>query len=265
MPRQYVTFSVNPKKRGAGVRAQLARKKHLIYLFFNKTNTTNDGKRYNTIAGTKVFMTTPNLFYANPYLFYTENILKPGQIQSARRQLLKIAGGNHGIAKVLINNAINARDAELKSGKLPAGTIDTHKAQLKRYENWRNILGNVAVDNRPKKNNILQAQINANRNLQKYFKINENMYTKIVSHQATTSIPKHKRIYNQNPKVKTARTVIQTQKRYVTFPKVKAQIRAASNAATTLLRRTPGTQAYSRALLNLERKTAIANSSSRKL
>ena len=91
------------------------------------------------------------------------------------------------------------------------------------------------------------------------------MYTKIVSHQATTSIPKHKRIYNQNPKVKTARTVIQTQKRYVTFPKVKAQIRAASNAATTLLRRTPGTQAYSRAILNLERKKAIANSSSRKL
>lgn len=253
MVRRFVTLYIKkPGTSRAGSRVQAAKGKHPMYIFFNKTG--RNGKRYNTSMGNKVFMTTPNLFYVNPHL-RNKNI----PTLTARREIIKLAGGNRGIAKVMINATINARTRELEVPGMPPHVIETHRNEIARYIKWKRTLGNVPTAQLPIKNTALQNRITA-RTLNRLFRVNQPLYNLIKAHVQTRS---NQRLGQNNPRVLSGLAVVKRQKNLfrtgVTSAKVATAVRSARSAYTALIRTAPGTRARTVATRNFNAKVARAH------
>jgi len=254
MVRKYVTIYVRkPGTSRGGVKYQAAKGKHFVYLFFNKIGP--NGKRYNTSMGNKVFMTTPNLFYVNPHL-RNKNI----PTLTARREIVKLAGGNRGIAKVLIKSTINARTTELNQiTNVPQRVRNSHEAEKARYIKWNRILGNVPKLQRPIKNNALQNRITAGAPLNRLFRINQPLFNLIKEHLYTE---RNGNLGQNNPKVLSGLAVVRKQKNFfrtgATSAKAAKAVRSARSAYTALIRTAPGTRAHTVAKNNFNAKVARA-------
>ena len=200
-------------------------------------------------------MTTPNLFYISPYL-YNQTI----PTLTARRQIVKLSGGNRGIAKVLINGALNARRAELRAGGMLEASRLTHENEKARYEKWQRMLGNVPVAQRPIRNNALQRMISEST-LNRYFKINQQLYNRIKTHTHTKS--NSRQGWAANPRLPTGQAVFRRQKQLfragVTYAKLAATVRSARSAYGALIRSAPGTRARTAAERNFEARVARAH------
>lgn len=258
-PRGYVSMYIGPSMRG-GLRSRLAKNKHKAYFFFNRMN--NNGKRSNSIfGGNSVFLTTPNVFYSNQALVNVvprrtgtpaRAALTPSQTRLLRSKIVNLAGGNNRIAKILINNALQARRTELPT--LSQRQQKTHRAEILRYEAWHNILGNVGQHG-PIQN--MTPGLNRKNNIMSHFKINQNLYNKIVTHAGSK---------NRNT---TVRPVINRQSQLfnngVTPAMLGARKRGIRALFQTLSRQIPGTAARANTLIKLRTKINEANTMRRVL
>ena len=254
-PRGYVSISIGPSMRG-GVRSRLAKNKHKAYFFFNRMN--NNGKRSNSIfGGNSVFLTTPNVFYSNKALVNVvprrpgtpaRAALTPNQTRLLRSKIVNLAGGNNRIAKILINNALQARRTEFPT--LSQRQQNTHRAEILRYEAWHNILGNVGQHG-PIQN--MTPGLNRRNNIMNHFKINQRLYNRIVTHAGARS-------RNRNT---TVRPVINRQSQLfnkgVTPAMLSARYRGIRSLIETAKRQRPGTVEHARTIGKLQTKITEAN------
>lgn len=250
MVRRYVSyhFSAPGTPSRGGPQAKAAKNKHKVYFFFNAIK---NGKRLNSLTGNSAFMTTPNIFYGNALLANVINSSIPteprprgnltaNQRRNIRQRLINTVGGNAGIAKVLINNGLNARSRELPFIKNYTSRV-THKREIAKYRAWESILGHVA--HRPTRNATgLQNRRTFNNN----FKLNVNLYNKIKTHAQTAAGQKNS-------------TIGPVKERQRQLFRLGAQLRALINAKSRLNRRTPGTPAYRTALYNTLHQATRAN------
>ena len=260
-PRGYVSIYVGPTVR-SGFRFQLAKNKHKAYIFFNRQN--NNGKRSNSIfGGNSAFITTPNVFYSNKNLVNVvprgpgtpvRAALTPNQKRLLRSKIVNLVGGNNRIAKILINNAYHARNKEYRH--LSPSQQRTHRAEILRYEAWRNILGNVGQGG-PIQN--MTPGLNRRSTIGNHFKIDPNLYTKILTHT-------HASARNKNT---TVRPVINRQSQLfnngVTPAMLGARKRGIRALFQTLSRQIPGTAARANTLIKLRTKINEANTMRRVL
>jgi hypothetical protein len=258
-PRRYVTyhFQAPGSRKGGGEQAQAAKNKHKVYFFFDRANNIT-GKRYNSITGNTVFMTTPDIFYGNRELERVLNRrhiprqLTANQQRNLRQRLINTVGGNARIAKVLITNGLNARRRELefinRSRSIPPRIKVTHRIELAKYRAWNSILGNVP--NLPTRNTTgLQDRRTLNHN----FKLNATLYARILEHA-------HASGGNKNLTVGPVKNIQrQLFNKGVSQAKLNAQMVTTRRASSALNRQVPGTPAFNRALLNFQGQLTKAN------
>lgn len=259
--RGYVSIYVGPTDR-SGFRFQLSKNKHKAYIFFNRQN--NNGRRSNSIfGGISAFMTTPNVFYSNKNLVNVvprrpgtpvRAALTPNQKRLLRSKIVNIAGGNNRIAKILLNNAYNARETEYQH--LSPQQQRKHRAEILRYQAWRNILGNVGQGG-PIQN--MTPGLNRRSTIGNHFRIDPNLYTKILTHTHASSRNKNRTVI----------PVITRQSQLfnngVTPALLSSRKRGIRALFQTLSRQRPGTEARAKTLSKLRTKINEANTMRRVL
>jgi hypothetical protein len=166
--------------------------------------------------------------------------LTANQRRNIRQRLINTVGGNAGIAKVLINNGLNARTRELPFITNRTSLV-THKREKAKYEAWQRILGHVA--HLPTRN---ATGLQNRRTLNNNFKLNANLYNKIKTHAQTAAGGKNS-------------TVGPVKERQRKLFRLGAQLRALVNAKSRFNRQTPGTPAHRNALYNTLHQATRAN------
>jgi hypothetical protein len=167
-----------------------------------------------------------------------------------KRKIINIAGKNAGIARLLLNKTIEARTAELNNPNFkrkPHSVIHSHRLELQKYRAWKNILNNTGSQ-MPSR-----AAFAVTKNtFQPYFKINQELLTKIVNHTHRSNnersiIQKHKQLFNS-----------------AKLRRLTEAVNTARRSYNALERQTPGTPAYTRALERFEANVSKANNASRR-